>query len=177
VAHAVKGGDGEEEDVVDAAAALPHAVAPLGAPSVFCCGGFRSAYCCSGAEESKGGVWEEEKDGEAPAASPHAVAPVGAPIVYSCGGAEERKGCDGDKAATCAHAVAPVGATSAAAAGLYGEWRGYSKSGCCAEQRMFRADQVTRCDSVARRATFNNWRLAAEQRSQMAWSVTIDMVS
>jgi hypothetical protein len=46
--------------------------------------------------------------------------------VYSCGGAEERKGCDGDAAATPAHAVAPVGAPSAAAAELYGEWRGCS---------------------------------------------------
>jgi hypothetical protein len=177
VAHALKGGDGEEEDFVDAAAALPHAMAPLRATSVYCCGAFQSAYCCGGTEESKGGVWEEEKDGEAFAASPHAVAPVEELIVYSCGGAEERKECDGDTAATCAHEVAPVGATSAAAAGLYGEWRGYSKSGCCAEQLRFRADQVTRCDSVARRATFNNWRLAAEQGSQMAWSVTTDVVS
>jgi hypothetical protein len=30
----VKGGDGEEEEDVDAAAALPHAAAPVGAPSV-----------------------------------------------------------------------------------------------------------------------------------------------
>jgi hypothetical protein len=53
VAHSVKGGDGEEEMDVDAAAALPHAVAPVGAPSVYCCGGEQSAYCCGGAEESK----------------------------------------------------------------------------------------------------------------------------
>jgi hypothetical protein len=31
------------------------------------------------------------------------------------------------------------------------------------EQRLFRKDQVTRRGSVARRATFENWRLAAEQ--------------
>ena len=49
------------------------------------------------------------------------------------GGVEESKECDGegkvdsDAAATFAHAVAPVGAPSAAATGLYGEWRGYSK--------------------------------------------------
>jgi len=41
VAHAVKGGDGEEEEDVDAAAAMPHAEAPVGAPSVHCCGGER----------------------------------------------------------------------------------------------------------------------------------------
>jgi hypothetical protein len=58
VAHAVKGGDGEEEGDVDAAAALPHAVAPVGAPSVYCCGGERIAYCCGGAEVSKEGDGE-----------------------------------------------------------------------------------------------------------------------
>jgi hypothetical protein len=42
------------------------------------------------------------------------------------------------------------------------------KACCCAEQRRFRKDQVTRRDSVARRATFDNWRFAAEQGSQMA---------
>jgi hypothetical protein len=35
VAHAVKGCDGEKEGGVGAAAALPHAVAPVGAPSVY----------------------------------------------------------------------------------------------------------------------------------------------
>ena len=35
VAHAVKGGDGEEEEDVSAAAALPHAVVPGGAPIVY----------------------------------------------------------------------------------------------------------------------------------------------
>jgi hypothetical protein len=39
VAYAVKGGDGEEEADLDAAAALPHAVALVGAPCVYCCGG------------------------------------------------------------------------------------------------------------------------------------------
>jgi hypothetical protein len=72
------------------------------------------------------------------------------------------KGCDGNAAATFAHAVAPVGAPSAAAAGLYGKWRCYSNSCCCAKQRRFRKDQVTRRDSVTRRATLDNWRLAAE---------------
>jgi hypothetical protein len=48
VAHAVKGGDGEEEDDVDAAVALPQAVAPVGAPSVYCCGGERSVYFYGG---------------------------------------------------------------------------------------------------------------------------------
>jgi hypothetical protein len=83
--------------------------------------------------------------------------------VHSCGGAEERKGFDSDAAATFAHAVAPMGAPSATAAGLYGQWRGYSKPCCCAELRRFRKDQVTRRESEARRATFDNWRLAAEQ--------------
>ena len=49
------GGEEEEEEDVDAAAVLPHAVAPVGAPSVYCCGGERSAYCYGGAEMSKGG--------------------------------------------------------------------------------------------------------------------------
>jgi hypothetical protein len=39
VAHAVKGGGVEKEEHVDAAAALPHAVVPVRAPSVYCCGG------------------------------------------------------------------------------------------------------------------------------------------
>jgi hypothetical protein len=155
-------GDVEEEEDAEAAAALKHAVAPVGAPSVYCCGGERSAYCCGGAEKPKGGDGEEEKDGDAAAALPHAVAPVGAPSVYSCGGAEETKGCDGNTAATFTHAVASVGAKSAAAAGLYGEWRGYSKSRCGLKKRRFRKNQVIRRDSVARRATFDSWRHAAE---------------
>jgi hypothetical protein len=85
VAQALKGCDCEEEEDVYVAAALPHAMAPVGAPSAHCCGGERSAYCCSGAEESKGGDGEEEKDGDAAAALPHTVEPVGAPSVYSCG--------------------------------------------------------------------------------------------
>jgi hypothetical protein len=38
VAHAVKGGDGEDKEDAGTAAALPHAVAPVGAPSAYCCG-------------------------------------------------------------------------------------------------------------------------------------------
>jgi hypothetical protein len=116
VAHAVKRGDGKEEGDVDAAAVLPHAIAPVGAPSVYCCGGKRSVYCCGGAEESKGGDGKEENDGDATAALPHAAALVGAPSAHSCGGADERRGCDVDAAAKYAQAVAPVGAPSAAAA-------------------------------------------------------------
>jgi hypothetical protein len=130
----------------------------------------RKLYFCGGAEESKGG------DGGAAAASPHAVAPVGAPSVHSCGGAEERKRCDGDAVTSFAHAVAPVGAPGAAAVGLYGEGRSYNKSGCRAEQRRFRKNLVTRRDSLARRATIDNRRLAAKQGSQMAWSVTIGVI-
>ena len=51
VAQAVKGGDGEEKEGVFPASALPHAVAPVGAPSAYCCGGERSVYCCGDAEE------------------------------------------------------------------------------------------------------------------------------
>jgi hypothetical protein len=108
---------------------------------------------------------------------PHAVAPVGAPSAQLCGGVEEKKGYGGDAAAKVSHALASVGAPSAAAAGLYGELKGYRKLCCCAEQRRFRTDQVTRRDSVPRRATFDIWRLAAEQGSQMAWFVTTDLVS
>jgi hypothetical protein len=61
-----KGGDG------DAAAALPHALAPMRAQCV---------YCCGGAEESKGFGGEQEKAGDATAVFPNAVAPVGAPSV------------------------------------------------------------------------------------------------
>jgi hypothetical protein len=149
----------------------------------------RKKHCCCGAEKSKGdagdaaaavvhaikGGNEEEKKGVfAAAALSHTVAPVGAPSMYSCGGAEEKIGCDGDAAATFAHAVAPVGAPSAAVVGLYGEWRGYSKFCCCAELPRFRKDQVTWRDLAAMRATFDNWRLAAEQGSQMAPSVKTD---
>jgi hypothetical protein len=45
VAQAVQGGDGEEKEDVLAASAFPNAVAPVGAPSVSCCGGERSVYC------------------------------------------------------------------------------------------------------------------------------------
>jgi hypothetical protein len=78
--------------VADAAAALPHALAPVGARSACCCGGERSVYCRGGAEESKRGDREKEKGGDVNAALPHAAVPVGAPGVYSCSGAEERKG-------------------------------------------------------------------------------------
>jgi hypothetical protein len=80
-----------------------------------------------------------------------------------------------DAAATFPQSVAPVGASSAAAAGLYGEWRGDRRSCCCAKQRRIRKDQVTRRDSVAIRATFDNRRLAAEQRIQISWSVTTNV--
>jgi hypothetical protein len=49
VANAVKGGKGEEDEDVDAAAALPNAVAPVEAPSVYCCGGERSVNFYGGA--------------------------------------------------------------------------------------------------------------------------------
>jgi hypothetical protein len=61
VAHAMKGGDGEEDKDAGADAALPHALAPMGAPSVHCCGGERIVHCFGGAEESKGGGGEEER--------------------------------------------------------------------------------------------------------------------
>jgi hypothetical protein len=60
----MKGHDGGVEEDVDAAAALPGAVAPLGAPSVCCCGG---------AEERK------RCDGDAATTFAHTEAPVGAP--------------------------------------------------------------------------------------------------
>jgi hypothetical protein len=89
MAHAVKGGDGEDEEDVDAAAAFPHAVAPVEAPFLYCYGGERSMYCCGGAKEYQGGSdGDEEKDGD-----------TAAPRVYSCGGAEERKEFGGDAAA------------------------------------------------------------------------------
>jgi hypothetical protein len=104
---------------------------------MYCCSGERSAYCCGSAVEPKGGDGEEKKGGDA-AALPQAVAPVGAPSVHSYGGAEEKKGCDGDATAASAHAAAPVGAPRSAAAGLYGEWRGYSESCCSADKLRFR---------------------------------------
>jgi hypothetical protein len=85
----------------------------------------------------------------------------GAPSVYSCGGAEERKGFGSDAAATVAQMVVPVGAPSAAAAGLFGQWRDYNISYCCAEKRRFRKVRVIRRDSLARCTTFGILRLAA----------------
>jgi hypothetical protein len=43
-----KGGDGEEEKDGDAAAALLHAVAPIGAPSVYSCGSAEETKGCDG---------------------------------------------------------------------------------------------------------------------------------
>jgi hypothetical protein len=40
--------DGEEKKNGDAAAALPHAVAPVGAPSVYSCGGSDETKRCDG---------------------------------------------------------------------------------------------------------------------------------
>ena len=118
----------------------------------------------------KGGDGEEAENVDAAAALPHAVAPVGALSMYSCGGAEERLGYDGDAAATFSHAVAPVGAPSAAAAWLENRAAARSSAGSA-------NDQMTRRNSIARRATFDNWHLAAEQGSQMPWSVTTDVAS
>jgi hypothetical protein len=70
VAEEFKGDGGEEDEDGDAAAALPHVVAPIGAPSV---------YFCGGAEERKG------RDGDAAATYSHAVAPVGAPSAAAAG--------------------------------------------------------------------------------------------
>ena len=87
----MKGGIGVEEQDADAAAALPHAVAPVGAPSV---------YLCGGAEERKG------CNGYAAATFANAVVPVGEPSACCCGGersaycyggAEESKGGDGEE--------------------------------------------------------------------------------
>jgi hypothetical protein len=80
----MKGCDGDEEEEVGAVAALPHEVAPVGAPSVYCCGGERSsgapsAYSCGGAEERKG------CDGDAAAKFSNAVAPAGAPSAAAAG--------------------------------------------------------------------------------------------
>jgi hypothetical protein len=53
VAHAVKGDDGEEEEDTDSAAAMPHAVAPVGAPSVCSCGGAEERKRCDGNAAAK----------------------------------------------------------------------------------------------------------------------------
>jgi hypothetical protein len=47
-AEEYEGSDGEEEKDGDAAAALPQAVAPVGAPSVLCCGGVEKRKGCDG---------------------------------------------------------------------------------------------------------------------------------
>jgi hypothetical protein len=52
-------------------------------------------------------------------------------------GMQQRRGCY----VCVALSVASEGALSAAAAGLYGEWRGQSESSCCEKQRRFRKDQ------------------------------------
>jgi len=80
-----KGSDGEEKKDGDAAAALPHAVAPVGAQNV---------YWCGGAEERKG------YDGDAAATFAHAVAPVGAPSSAAAGLHGERQ--DQSKSRHCA---------------------------------------------------------------------------
>jgi hypothetical protein len=59
-----KGGDGEEEKDGDAAAALPHAAAPVGTPSAYSCGGVEKRKAC-------------EEDAAAMFA--HSMAPVEAP--------------------------------------------------------------------------------------------------
>ena len=66
----MKEADGEKEEDADAAATLPHALAPVGAPS---------ACSCGGAEERKG------CDGDAAATLAHAAAPVGAPSAAAAG--------------------------------------------------------------------------------------------
>ena len=53
VAHAVKGDDGEEEEDIHSAAAMPHAVAPVGAPSVCSCGGAEERKGCDGNAAAK----------------------------------------------------------------------------------------------------------------------------
>jgi hypothetical protein len=73
LAHAVKGGDGEDEEDADAAAALPHAVAPVEAPSAYYCGGERSVYCCGDAEVSMGDHGEEGKYGHTQPSALHAA--------------------------------------------------------------------------------------------------------
>jgi hypothetical protein len=77
VVHAIKGGNEEDKKGVFAAAALPHAVAPVGAPSM---------YSCGGAEEKKG------CDGDAAATFAHAVTPVGAQSVTVAGPYGEWRG-------------------------------------------------------------------------------------
>jgi hypothetical protein len=93
--------------------------------------------------------------------------------VYSCGVAEENKGCDGDAGAL----RAARGIAKRDGGGALRRVARLQQTVLLRELRRFRKDQVTRRDSVARRATFVNWRLAAEHGSQMVWSVTTGVVS
>jgi hypothetical protein len=77
VAHAAKGGDGKVEDDADAAAALPHAVAPVGVPGVYSCGGAEERKGCDGGAAACAGAEERKRcDGDAAATFAHALATV-----------------------------------------------------------------------------------------------------
>jgi hypothetical protein len=110
-----------------------------------------------------GGNCEEGEGADAAAALPHAVAPDGTPCVYSCGGAEmrRRRGC-----CVCAGGGAR-GSAKRGGGGTLRRAARFGESPCCAEHRRFHKHQVNWRGSVARRATFGHWRLAAEQRSLM----------
>jgi hypothetical protein len=52
VAHTVKRVNGEVKEDIGTASESPHAVAPVGAPSAYCCVGERRMSCYGGAEDS-----------------------------------------------------------------------------------------------------------------------------
>ena len=126
VAHTVKGCDGKEEEDVGTAAALPHAVAPVEAPSAHCCGGERSAYYFGGAEESKGGDGRRKRTAVRLLRCRKRRRPWERPACIRA--AAPRRGRDSTAARLLRLRTRwqPWERQAWRAAGHYGKWRGYS---------------------------------------------------
>ena len=176
----------------DAADTFAHAVAPVGAPSVYCCGGSEARIAAAAPRRLREATRSRNRTAtrllrchtrwrpwgrQAFIAAAEREACIAAEEPKSLREATWRRKRLATRLLRCRTRWRPWERQARQRRFFYGEWQGYSKSCCCAEQCRFRKGQAARRDSVARRATFDNWRLAAEQGSEMAWSVITDVAS
>jgi hypothetical protein len=170
-------GDGEEEEDVGTAAAWPHAVAPVGTTSANCCGGERCAYCYGGAEVPKGGDGEKEGRRRGCCVAARGGVRGSAQRVF----VRPRRRVEGMRRPRGCHVCVRGDARGSAKRVCGGALRRVAREQLIGLLRgdicRFRKDQVTRHDSVTRRSTFDNWRLAAEQGSKITRPVTTGVAS
>jgi hypothetical protein len=195
VVNAVKGSNGEEEEDADSTAALLYAVAPVGAPSVYCCGGSEARIAAAAPRRLREATRSRNRTATRLLRCHTRWRPWGR-LACICAAAP-RRGRDATatrlirlrtrwrpwKRQACNRAAVPRRGRDTTAMRLLRmrtrwrplerEWRGYRKSWCCAEQRRFHNSQVTRHDLVARRATRYLRKLASRSGTHLRSADTV----